>query len=505
MAPSDHLTVLRRCQAAPDEPLGWAHLLEVALSVGDLRIAQTALAQLDRLTVMDWRVELKRAMLLALSGERRKALDQVALATQMAQASFDDPTSLALIYSYCNEAALAEPAFRQALLSDPTNPGLRYNLAATLRMTGGFPEALNLCAGLLRDQPDNIDALTLRSELHRQTNDDNHVVELQVLLSTGRLGLRDRIRIHFALAKELEDLQRPDAAFEQAHTGCQLQRSVIAYRPQDDIETLGYIRRMHDAAGLATMAQGQDAAAPIFLVGLPRTGTTLLERMLTMHPLVGTVGETNAFALELMKQARRKGRPLDKKALVEGSLSLCPNALSNAYQHAIGADLRPDLRLVEKMPLNYLYLGLIARAMPQASLVFVDRGPMDAIYAMYKSLFANAYPFSYQLDELAGYYVQWRALMDHWRETLGDRLLVVRYEDLVSRPEPVLREALAHCRLPFAERCMQFTQNPTASQTLSAVQVRQPLHRDSIGRWRRYADHLEPATAILAKAGIPLE
>ncbi|MEK9210769.1 tetratricopeptide repeat-containing sulfotransferase family protein [Sphingomonas sp. 2378] len=506
VAPSDPLDpIVARCRAAPDAPHLWVQLLDVALSLGNLRVARAASDHLRDLAVSDWRIELKRAMLLALMGQRRPALDQVAHALDLAQSLFDDHATLGLIYSYCNEAALAEPAFRQALTENPASPTLCYNLAVTLRMTGKFPEALALCATLLRARPDHVDALSLQSELRRQTEDDNHVATLQAQLDGGDLSHRDQIRLRFALAKELEDLKQADAALEQVNLGCELQRRVIAYTVEDDLETLDLIRRSHDARGLASMANGRTTAAPIFLVGLPRTGTTLLERMLTMHSSIGTVGETNAFALELMAEAGRKGRRLDKKTLVEESLTLSPDSLADAYQHAVGADLHPGRRLIDKMPLNYLYLGLIARAMPQATLVFMDRSPMDSIFAMYKSLFANAYPFSYQLEELARYYVHWRALMTHWRDTLGDRLLIVRYEDLISRPEPVLRKALAHCRLAFDERCLNFTRNPIASQTLSAVQVRQPLHRESIGRWRQHAVHLQPAVAILTEAGIPLE
>jgi len=163
-------------------------------------------------------------------------------------------------------------------------------------------------------------------------------------------------------------------------------------------------------------------------------------------------------------------------------------------------DARP--RFVDKLPFNYLYAGLIRRALPRAKIVSLERHPMDSCYSVYKQLFRDAYPFSYDLDDLGRYYVAYRELMDHWRRVMPDVIHTVRYEDLVADLEGEARRLLEYCGLTWEERCLQFHENPDPSTTASALQVRQPIYAHSVGRWRNYAKQLEPRRARLAAAGI---
>jgi hypothetical protein len=197
--------------------------------------------------------------------------------------------------------------------------------------------------------------------------------------------------------------------------------------------------------------------------------------------------------LETFKAVGRAcGRPVGKLEFVERAREIEPNELRKAYLEAAGSRHFDKARFVDKQPLNYLYAGLIARALPGARLIAVAREPMDSCYAMYKSLFTNAYPFSYDLHDLAKYYTAWHALLRHWQVVLGDRLLTVQYEDLVADQEAVTRRIIAHCGLGWEAACLEFHKRRGAVSSASAVQVRRPLYSHSVGKWRHFQQQLTP-------------
>ena len=234
------------------------------------------------------------------------------------------------------------------------------------------------------------------------------------------------------------------------------------------------------------------------MLGLPRSGTTLVERILTSHSAVRSGGESPAFPAETIKAVQRlTGQPIDKREFVARSLEIEPRALGEAYLAAARPPLAAGARWVDKQPLNYLYAGLIARALPRARIIALAREPMDSCYAMLKTLFTGAYPFSYDLADLGRYYVAWHRLMRHWQAVLGERLLIVHYEDLVQNQEQVSRRLLAHCGLEWQEACLAFDAQPGAVTSASAVQVRRRLYSTSVGKWRRYERQLAPLARIL--------
>ena len=191
------------------------------------------------------------------------------------------------------------------------------------------------------------------------------------------------------------------------------------------------------------------------------------------------------------------GRALGKREFVARSLEVDPSALGRAYLAAARPGAGGAGRWIDKQPLNYLYAGLIARALPAARIVALAREPMDGCYAMLKTLFTGAYPFTYHLEELGHYYAAWHRLMRHWQAVLGERLLIVHYEDLVQNPEQVSRRMLAHCGLSWEPACLAFDSQSTAVTSASAVQVRQRLYSSSIGKWRRFERQLAPLARIL--------
>jgi hypothetical protein len=230
-----------------------------------------------------------------------------------------------------------------------------------------------------------------------------------------------------------------------------------------------------------------------------------VERIFGRHSHVLAAGELQTFAQVTVEAvSRQEGRSVPKLEFVDSALKLDFEALGRAYIEAVPAKVRDAPRFTDKQPMNYLYLGLIYAALPNAPVIFVKRLPLDVCYAMYKTLFAAAYPFSYDLAELAHYYAAWERLMQHWGELLGPRCLTVSYENLIADTDGTIREMLAHCGLGWEESCRDFHLLSTSVTTASATQVRRPLYSDSVGKWRHYDKELTPLIRELESHGIKL-
>jgi hypothetical protein len=237
------------------------------------------------------------------------------------------------------------------------------------------------------------------------------------------------------------------------------------------------------------------------VLGLPRSGTTLVDRILSSHSKVASLGEIQDFALVLIEGA---GQARDKADLIRRSAAMDHAALGRAYRSRIAERDPRALFAIDKTPLNFLYIGLIALALPNARIVHVRRGAMDGCYAMYKTLFRMGYPFSYDLGDLAAYRIAYERLMAHWRGALPGRMVEIDYEALIADQEGESRRLVAACGLDWEEACLDFHRNPAPVATASAVQVRAPIHDRSVGLWRRYETGLVPLADALGKAGIAL-
>ena len=237
---------------------------------------------------------------------------------------------------------------------------------------------------------------------------------------------------------------------------------------------------------------------------MPRTGTTLVERILASHSDVQSAGELANFAVEMMRLVKEQaaGRKLPRDALVELSADIDFAKLGEAYIESTRTTTGGVRHFIDKLPLNYLYVGLIHLALPNAKIVHVQRDPMDTCYAVYKNLFADAYPFSYDLEELARYYVAYHDLMVHWHEVLPGVIHSTHYETLVDDVEGEARRLLEYCGLGWQPACLEFHKLDEVSMTASAAQVRRPVYRSSVGRWRDYEQQLQPVYNILQDAGI---
>jgi tetratricopeptide (TPR) repeat protein len=498
-------------QQHPGFAPGWFAASHIAMAHG---AAAPALAAIDKAIALDAgnaALRLHRASCLLALGRRGEALAAADAAERCAPADPKVLDGVGTLRSNAGDHVRALAAYDRAVALEPLDPRFRYNRAAVRRFVGDLPGAEADYDEVIARQPGDYEAYLNRADLRRQTPENNHIAELEALAAQPFADWRGEVQIGYALAKEYEDLERWSESFARLRRAAATRRAHLQYDVAIDVATADWIIEAFPAAAAAQPATAHAtapvASAPIFIVGLPRSGTTLVERILGSHSEVTAAGELDCFARAIVAAARKQsGRPrLPRRELVAVSATVDFAALGDDYLRRARALNGGKDRFVDKMPLNYLYCGLIHRALPHAKIIHMTRHPMAAGYAVYKTLFKDGYPFSYDLDDIARYYVAYRRLMAHWRATLPGVIHELAYEDLIADQIGETRRLLAFCNLDWQETCAQFQQNPTASTTASASQVRRPLYDSSVAQWRHYAAQLEPLRAALEAAGIAVQ
>ncbi|MEO8366708.1 MAG: sulfotransferase [Pseudoxanthomonas sp.] len=463
-----------------------------------LALAEQALA----LAAQDPAPRMLRADLLHEQGAHGDCLD--ALHALAADADAHPPRllqDLAQRYAMLGHHLEAERCHARALLVRNDDPQFIYNHATSLIALGRLVEAEAALDRVIALKPGDSDAWYNRATLRKQTAAGNHVPALQEQLGTLSPGSPARVALGYALAKEYEDLGEYPRAFAALKPAADLRRSLLRYRVEDDIETMRLIEEAFDAGFFERLPEGHRDDRPVFIVGLPRSGTTLVDRILSSHSAIGSRGETSDLAMALVKAV---GKVENKAELVRRSTTLDFPALGRRYCAQL--DAATQCRLIDKTPINFLYLGIIAAALPNARIIHLRRNPMDACYAMYKTLFRMAYPFSYDLQDLARYWLAYDGLMAHWRQALpATQLLEVDYEELVADQENVSRKLVDFVGQPWEDACLAFEHNAAPSLTASAAQVRQPIYRSSVALWRRYESELAPLKAAFEAAGVVID
>ena len=315
------------------------------------------------------------------------------------------------------------------------------------------------------------------------------------------LSAQSRVELHFALGKALSDVGEPEASFRHYRQGNALKRVSVQYSEADTLRLMERVRSAFGGNHLRGAARtAASAPTPVFVVGMPRSGTTLVEQILASHKLVFGGGE----------------RPELHRAALRAVAGTAPAALFDALSSLPAAELRrlgteyvAQMRVlapgaavvVDKMPGNFLYLGLIALALPEARVIHVHRDPLDTCVSCFCTLFSGDQPYTYNLGELGRYYRGYEGLMAHWRTALPDGMLIdVAYEDVVTDLPREARRMVGHCGLAWDARCLEFQNTQRSVRTASRAQVRQPIYRGAIGRAAQYAPMLGPLIGALQSA-----
>jgi Tfp pilus assembly protein PilF len=490
----------------PEFAPGWHTASQLALRINQPSIALTAIDKAVAIEPNNSAWLLQRALCFDRLGDIEQLGAHVERLLQLPLNTAYQHSTLGMLLTRLGRRESAVEVYEKALALQPDNARHYYNVACLQRSLGRIDAAEKNFDKTLELDPADFEAYKIRSELRRQTADSNHVAALEQLLNSGVDNKRGMAHICYALAKELEDLGEAEASFRYLQQGATARRSLMKYDVRRDLETIAAIQETFTADLFAGQIPGDCNAEAIFIVGMPRTGTTLVERILSSHTDVFAAGELNNFALQMTALVRAlvKDRKLSRDELVKASVGIDFAKLGAAYVSSTRPFTGHTPRFIDKLPLNYLYLGLIHLALPNAKIINLQRQSLDTCYAIYKQLFLDAYPFSYDLEELAHYYVAYHQLMDHWQKVLPGVIHSVAYEKLVVDLEGESRRLLEFCGLDWQPQVLKYYENREASTTASTTQIRQPVYTSSVGKWRDYEQQLQPLIRILQQAGIPL-
>ncbi|NNE57090.1 MAG: hypothetical protein HKN36_03190 [Hellea sp.] len=396
----------------------------------------------------------------------------------------------------------AWPLYKRANILQPDAPLLMANLANCATYMGETGLAAELYEKLIAGNPKHRQNHYHYSRV-RKANSEDHIVQMKALLEDKTVPDNRNTPILYSIAKEYEDLKKWDQAFEFYAKANSSVSAQLNYNPGPDIELLDHIQKKCDQTWLSNGdAKSNQPPVPIFIAGLPRTGTTLVERIIGSHSQVSSLGET-MFVQQSARQISPDQPNLFTPEGFDGFADNCED-LPNKYLAMADYRLAATPHFIEKLPLNFMFLGPIAKAWPSAKIVVLKRGAMDTCFSMYKQVFTWAYKFSYDLEHIGRYYVAYDNLMKHWKALLGDRVVDVDYETLARNPGQEIPKLIESLGLGFEEACLNFHLNERASTSASSVQVRSKINTGSIGRWRHFEDQLQPLQMILQNAGIAI-
>lgn len=477
---------------------------EVALAKRDTHGALQHISQAVELESEEPALLFRKAQVEALLRQGLQAQKTAREAAELNSKDLPAQMEAARIFSESGNHQGAEAFLKTALDVEPNNPHALFELVKVQFYQGKMQAAEQTIARFLElDVSTKGPLLLLRARLQKQTPDNNHVDALRVYLSHEHAD-NDAANAYFALAKELEDLGEYPQSFEALKTGAELQRKLLKVELDTELSNMHDITSTFQADAFASMADSDSTASPIFIVGMPRTGTTLVEHILSRHQGVQSAGESNdfTFAMTSVIDEHLAAHPEAGLNPLSAALQADTSEMACRYMRSVKGMLGPADRYVNKLPVNFLYCGLIKKAFPNAKIIHLVRNPMDTCYAVFKTLFNQSYYFSYDLDELADYYAAYRHMMDHWHALMPGAILDVQYEQLVSDPHKVSRQIIDYCDLTWSEDLIDVNTRARPSSTASAAQIREPIYTSSVEKWRNFETELAPLAEKLGAAGL---
>lgn len=402
--------------------------------------------------------------------------------------------NLGIVLADQDKAEEAISHYAQAFVIDPNCAEALNNLGNVLKAQGRFKDALDYYGRAVAIRPDYAEAHLHRAELRFFRPEDPELAALEALAaSETKVPEAKAPHLHFALAKALEDVQDYPRAFEHLRIGNSLKRSQIEYNEAATLDLFHRIVTVFDRGLLERRsASGDPSSVPVFVLGMPRSGSTLVEQILASHPQIHAAGELE-YLEKAIHQLSAGDPPAAFPECVRALDHIGLRQLAQAYLASLPAAAKGASRIVDKLTGNFLNIGLIRMMLPNARIIHTMRDPVDTCMSCYSRLFTGGLPFTYDLAELGRYYRGYQKLMAHWRAVLPPGgMLEVSYENVVHDLEGEARRLISYCGLPWDGRCLFFHQTKRLVKTASAVRVRQPLTGESIGRWQKYEAGLDP-------------
>jgi tetratricopeptide (TPR) repeat protein len=391
--------------------------------------------------------------------------------------------------------------YRQHAKETPNNPGIHLTLGHALKTTGEQQEAINAYRRAYALKPDFGDAYWSLANLKTYKFDEAQIALMREMEAAPTTQLVDRYHLCFALGKALEDHGVYEESFTYYERGNRLKREEVGYDWRRISKEIGrQIEHCTPALFADKAGSGCNAKDPIFILGLPRAGSTLLEQILASHSQIeGTMELPNILALAHKLGGRRR---VDEEPEYPANLAELKREELTEFGEAFIRDTMIHRKagtpfFIDKMPNNFRHIGLIHMILPNAKIIDARRSAMGCCFSGFKQLFAEGQEFTYGLKEVGTYYRDYVALMDHWDNVLPGKILRVRYEEVVADLETQVRRLLDHIELPFEESCINFHRTERAVRTASSEQVRQPIFKSGVDQWENFSPYLDPLREVL--------
>lgn len=466
-----------------------------------MRALQPALQHLEQAVWLnpdrtDYRAQLARAW--CSHGHMRQAHEVAIAAVRLPLLDGLSANTLGVVFVQANDHLRAVDAFETAVRHVPGNAMYHFNLATALTFTGRLELAERELEACLALSPRYWKAHLALAQLWKQTPQSNHLDRLRALLMRYPRDDEAQLHLNIALSRELEDLGQYGQALTHLMAGKSVLSRTRPYQWRRDRDLFeGLLKAFSD---LDSPRQGHASEEPIFVIGMPRSGTTLVERILSSHPAVHSAGELNNFPIAVRRSCSEGGDALLDAEVLRQISATDWLALGRAYVDSTRPGTGHTPHFIDKLPHNFQYVGYILHALPRAKIVCLQREPMDTCLGNFRQLFAidsPHYDYSFDLLDVGRYYLMFERLMQGWEHLYPGRIHTLRYEALVQDQETTTRALLQYCGLEWDPRCLAFHENSAPSATASTVQVREPLHARFQGLWRRYGEGLDPLRALL--------
>lgn len=488
----------------PDDGEAWLMLSVIAQAGEEFDLALKCARKALVCDPENIRIKAQECHALLDTGYRGKALD---IARDLFAMEHDNATVLTVIgrvFFTCGEVDVLYELYERARTLEPSEIGHVVNQAAGARYAGRLLEAERLYDEILETRPDHYETHHMRSLVRGQTAGSNHIGVLKGLLKKDQRAADADVYLHYALGKEYEDLEDWERAIVHFEAGAAAKRAAVEYQPEKETDLLKETEQVFSGEVLKGAKPGSSSDEPIFIVGMPRTGTTLVEQILSSHSQVYAAGELQHLGVLQGQLVMEKtgNSTVSGEDLMAWSARLDMKVLGDGYITSTRPRTGKTKHFTDKLPMNFRNIGLIHMALPNAKIIHVRRNPIDACFAIFKTLFGEAFLFSYDLEELADYYIAHVELMNYWHKVLPDKIHIVQYEDLVSDQEGGTRALIEACGLEWEDQCLDFQAQGSATKTASAAQVREPVHTRSVERWRHYEEELAPLIRKLSDAGL---
>jgi tetratricopeptide (TPR) repeat protein len=396
------------------------------------------------------------------------------------------------------EGAIA--SYRRAIALDPSDCTLYHNLGTALQQLGRLDQAAEAYQKALEINPDFTVSRRQLSGVKKFDPKDLDIPELQRQLKNEDLAEMQRAELYFAMAKSFDDIGDYDKAFSALQAANQIVRRDLEFSSERNSQ---YVNRMIDTFTPEFLAErksfGSSSEVPVFIIGMPRSGTTLVEQIICSHPQVFGAGELmhmHKLFTAIPDQLKTKQRFPEVAAEIDETMTL---QLAEDYLGYLRSLDDSATRITDKMPFNFRMLGAIAMVFPKARFIHTRRNPLDVCLSCYFARFRDALDFSYNLLDVGHYYREYERLMAYWKSVLDIQLMEVQYEELVANQEEISRQMIKFCGLEWDDRCLSFHEKERPVLTASNWQVRQPMYSTSVERWRNYEKYLGPLMSVLGK------